>query len=122
MRRDPTARVHLVAHSHGGNVVPKAVEHYQQITRVARGLSLLTTPDFAPTAARDGTGGPRRDQADGHLGRVVFLGTPFLRKQWVDPVKPLSVSARGVVRVLCSLPIVLIEAYVIAMIAYAGFE
>lgn len=52
-QRDPTARVHLVAHSHGGNVVLSALDRCL-----------------------------RNTDARSHLGRLVFLGTPFLRRRW----------------------------------------
>ena len=48
---DRQARIHLIGHSHGGNVILKALE-------LDRGVSV------------------------DHLGRLVFLGTPFFHKRW----------------------------------------
>lgn len=146
--RDPKARVHFIAHSHGGNVLLKAVELYHrhllsQGARIFTHLQeALDRGDSAETAAEDAI---RREfpeltetlpqpwvdnlaefcrgnlvkrssakrlfrlmqpeytgmllfQKDwaswsqaNRLGRIVFLGTPFFRKQW-------SVSRHAIVR------------------------
>lgn len=111
--RDPTARIHLVAHSHGGNVVLKAIEHYHQAIRTAPRLSLLPLPGMPPPEEP----GPPDDR----LGRVVFLGTPFLRKQWVAPYSFLGDSSNRSVRVLLVLPGVLFRAYLVGLIAMGVF-
>jgi len=54
--RDPTARIHLVAHSHGGNVVLKAIELYD-LYLVAQGQALVS--HLQATRVRSPDGGPR---------------------------------------------------------------
>ncbi|MCH9004759.1 MAG: hypothetical protein IH838_05645 [Proteobacteria bacterium] len=147
---DPTARVHLVAHSHGGNIVLKAIELYQhhlrgQGSRIFRRLQKAIDRGDQAEAAVANTlrqefpeiSGPlpqawldllaefyqrglekrpahsrvyRQLQPDhtrmlcfqkfwadwseaNRLGRVVFLGTPFYRKQWLA-------SPRAFVRII----------------------
>lgn len=66
IQRDPTARIHLIAHSHGGNVVLQALDDYFK--------SL-----FDPKTHRV------EDQnkiEDHKIGRLVFLGTPFYYRRW----------------------------------------
>lgn len=163
IRSDPDARIHLIGHSHGGNVILKAVDQY--ITRqkafarrLARDLSkaagqvdataddvvrlaLTGAPEMALSAGRtadlravaqslveqrSSTNGRdysrerwpwssrprhlifgringdfvRQRELDreielrlmfsptwNHLGRLVFLGTPFYHKRWIRPNK-----------------------------------
>lgn len=98
----PTARVHLVAHSHGGNVVLKAVELYQEhladevpdppqvssptdIGSLGQWLKRSFSASQRKKAAQE-KAEMRLRQMTSHksnrLGRIVFLGTPFFRKQW----------------------------------------
>jgi len=58
-RENPGARIHLVGHSHGGNVVLEAVRAF---------IALHTEHGKIPRT----------------LGRVVFLGTPFYHKFWPE--------------------------------------
>jgi hypothetical protein len=59
-QESPAARIHLVGHSHGGNVILEAVREF---------IALHA----------------ERRQVTKTLGRVVFLGTPFYHKFW--PIK-----------------------------------
>lgn len=59
---DPEARLHVVAHSHGGNVLLKCLE----------GLRTGTEGEVSPAAQR--------------LGKLVFLGAPFYRRIWLRKV------------------------------------
>src|SRR5690606_3172063 len=97
---DPTARVHLVAHSHGGNVVlqalsrlkqrrlfaywasdlskrrDKAMKRYRKQYRRS-GMSSLEALGAALDKVGDEEGSfDPSDKAMG-FGRLVFLGTPF---------------------------------------------
>ena len=88
----PHARIHVIAHSHGGNVLLQAIERLlepipdnylewrfgealrwrlREWPRLSRWLRLRHTT--APLTA---------SSTVSHLGRLVFLGTPFLRKEW----------------------------------------
>jgi hypothetical protein len=124
---DPTARIHFIAHSHGGNVLLKALELYRaklesdgeklasamrfdqekydpprEPDRQQLGAELAKHfPDWSE-AHRDEIQGVltndlskltyRRlfyvwgwfssDPRSHRIGRLVFLGTPFLRKRW----------------------------------------
>ncbi len=118
VKRDPTARVHLVAHSHGGNVVLKAIEHYQEFIQRPPRFRIIPSPDINPSAMAIVQDSPSSDR----LGRVVFLGTPFLRKQWIDPYNFFGdFSDRGH-RVLAALPYVLLMAYIIGLFADGLFQ
>lgn len=59
---DPDAVIHVVAHSHGGNVLLKAIERISN-----------ESTDGAPPLL-------------GRLGKMVFLGTPFYRRRWKSSV------------------------------------
>ena len=61
--------------------------------------------------------GPPEDR----IGRVVFLGTPFLRKQWVAPYSFFVDSSNRIVRVFAVLPSVLFNAYLVGLIAMGVF-
>jgi hypothetical protein len=56
-RENPSARIHLVGHSHGGNVILGAIRSF---------ITLHVEKGRVPRT----------------LGRVVFLGTPFYQKLW----------------------------------------
>jgi hypothetical protein len=92
VEKDPRARIHVVAHSHGGNVLLQAIERllepapedrrewtfgeafrwrFRAWPRLLQGLCFVQTT----VRAKD-------SDTVSHLGRLVFLGTPFLRKQW----------------------------------------
>ena len=157
-RRDQSARIHLVAHSHGGNVALKAIELYHEYLsglatclfkslerqvengvddpiraaldqiRHYRGIDpSMPSPRAWEGLLREPLDGLRSGRADwslrylffgsfmglgeplvaeraflrdwctsdrtNRLGSVVFLGTPFLRKQWL-------VSRQAMLRVL----------------------
>ena len=134
--KDPHARIHVVAHSHGGNVLLRAVEilldpspeSRREITmgalwqwyfrrypwllrrfRVDRDDPIVTS--FKEEAFREGAA---------HLGRLVFLGTPFVRKQWTPPA---SFGKRLLRRLVGNLPGALtgaaVTAYAMAIVASA---
>src|SRR5688572_28963541 len=89
----PRPCVHVVAHSHGGNVLLKAIELYykqlweralpeaQQIEGFARWLKDRSNRrrDVPPDLQKFMR---ERLERDSVLGRIVFLGTPFLEKHW----------------------------------------
>ena len=54
INQNKNARIHAIAHSHGGNVLLQAIDIYKQ-----------------------------KHDENKHLGNFVFLGTPFYRKQWI---------------------------------------
>ena len=72
-RRDPSAVIHLVAHSHGGNAVLHALELYFE--------DLKRQLDPYAHALRGGLYA-EHFRSQNRIGRLVFLGTPFLRKTW----------------------------------------
>lgn len=96
---DPNARIHLIGHSHGCNVILKCVEQYLARVREAReALSLV--PRRAPSPGErwlrifkqsfqrhirnpDLTG--LSSDATIRLGRIVFLGPVFFKKHWFEP-------------------------------------
>lgn len=106
---DPQARIHLIGHSHGGNVILKALEMYgAQMTLNEKSyraskeeLDLAAIEDrkvevvpaqlkvnqrFDEVKQRLGEAWGERPLADApelhRVGRVVFLGTPFFYKRW----------------------------------------
>jgi hypothetical protein len=96
VKKDPEARIHFIAHSHGGNVVLKALECYllhlrKEAERAFRDLSKskgrlerfkLDLFDEARDAFRHHW---LNDPNKNHIGQMVFLGTPFFYKEWEFP-------------------------------------
>jgi len=107
--KDPQARIHLVGHSHGGNVVLKALEAYGRIlTNYEAGFA--NWKEERKKAANQGQAAKKDDELDNiyarfeavagmlspdwgerpladspelhRIGRVVTLGTPFFLKRW----------------------------------------
>ena len=77
---DPRCRIHLVAHSHGGNVVLAGLDSYLGWMRHLAGRQVEGRGADAGLAAW-----ARGLDADFHrLGRLVFLGTPFYYKCWLE--------------------------------------
>ena len=77
---DPQARIHIIAHSHGGNVALAAIGDV-----VARSESPGTVASGSDTVGAD----PQRPGTlDHRLGRVVLLGTPFYVKRWARTLTP----------------------------------
>ena len=62
----PDYSIHLIAHSHGGNVVLKVLDKYFR--------AFLNTKDTQLKQSLS--------PEDHHIGRIVFLGTPFYRRYW----------------------------------------
>jgi hypothetical protein len=101
---DRDARIHVVAHSHGGNVLLRAIEILLDPFPESR--REITMRDLWRGYLRDYPWLLRRFKLEGadpvvtasedaifrngaqHLGRLVFLGTPFVRKQWTPPSSP----------------------------------
>lgn len=76
---DPQCRIHLVAHSHGGNVALAGLHSYLGWMRHLAGGELRGRGAEAGLAAwRKGL-----DPEFHRLGRLVFLGTPFYAKCWL---------------------------------------
>jgi hypothetical protein len=86
-RHDPSAVIHLVAHSHGGNVVLHALQlYFEELTR-----------QVAPEPGRWWDAEHQEDfQRRNRIGRIVFLGTPFLRKTWTKPPRVLTALSKAV--------------------------
>ncbi|GAQ81092.1 hypothetical protein KFL_000700290 [Klebsormidium nitens] len=172
--RDPSARIHLIAHSHGGNVALKAIEQYvqkleprsaeedwpdavrerfrmahqAQADEIARWRKVEGVPWFGRVVpflvVRRGRKGEVNAQelypwgyhryvdallhlgrrrkmlylsnrrmtspVSNALGKAVFLGTPFYRKQWTTWAIP---------RILLSFLISLVLGFVITVMAVA---
>lgn len=136
IKSDRNARIHVVAHSHGGNVLLRAVEilldpspesrrevtmravwrwYFRGYPRLLR-LFRLDRDDSIVTAIKDDA---FRSGA-AHLGRVVFLGTPFVRKQWTPST---SLTKRLLQRLFGNLPGAVtgsvVTSYTMAIIASA---
>lgn len=168
-RHSPKVRLHLVAHSHGGNVLLKAIELYRRrLIHETRSLfrdvclkakkkpspaekealikdvlsaefgpdrrnwpevcrrameDVLFNEDFQNVLLRNPVRRGRRFAMDfrpfrqhfvekwvnpavHRLGQVVFMGTPFLRKQWLRPKKRIWRLAQDVYRALPLLPFI----------------
>jgi hypothetical protein len=75
---DPRCRIHLVAHSHGGNVVLAALDSYLGWMRHLAGAE----PEEAAVSGEDAWA-RGLDPEFHRLGRLVFLGTPFYFKCWL---------------------------------------
>ncbi len=100
MAEDRSARVHLIAHSHGGNVVLTALNLYlHDIVNAACGWYWGGGPRIEPrreaqleeamerhetrsVANQEALHALLSDPAINQVGRLVFLGTPFYGKQW----------------------------------------
>ena len=83
---DPRCRIHLVAHSHGGNVVLAGLHSYLGWMRHLAGSEVQGQGADAGLAAwRRGL-----DPEFNRLGRLVFLGTPFYAKCWLGGASWLS--------------------------------
>ena len=78
---DPQALIHVVAHSHGGNVLLKTIEQLNS-----------EQPDGSA-------------RLESRLGRLVFLGTPFYRRCWKRHIAWLEtiVSSAAIALVLALL-------------------
>jgi hypothetical protein len=79
---DRTARIHLIGHSHGGNVILGAIEYY--LFAPARKLR-SELPDYLqkihlPKVSERGEGNSHifARSKKNRLGRIVLMGTPFL--------------------------------------------
>jgi hypothetical protein len=100
MAQDRSARVHLIAHSHGGNVVLQALELYMtDIVNAACGWywgvevrmdeeRRSQIDEVMEEYATRGMGWREAltvllaDEGINQIGKVVFLGTPFYGKSW----------------------------------------
>jgi hypothetical protein len=139
-RQDPTARIHFVAHSHGGNVVLAALERYlvslqetgriifSSIARhkhmakrltssqdfVVAGMMAVLPPALAKARRHSNTISGYLSDSDeltfatvnrdpfirrwltsedtNRIGKLVFLGTPFLWKYWIPHFPPTAGS------------------------------
>ncbi|MBK9948284.1 MAG: hypothetical protein IPP12_14000 [Nitrospira sp.] len=139
-RQHPNARVHLVAHSHGGNITLKAIElyleslsarveniyssirdkfEYQSLEQAVEGALIEEVPELAQSLLHPIVEVLRKSAHQiekssriylpleppehfwigfrelNRLGRIVFLGTPFMRKQrttWKNPQMRFFVS------------------------------
>jgi hypothetical protein len=79
VRRDPSARIHLVAHSHGGNVALKAIELYYEslLYRASR----LSTALQSILMAGEGNGGDPIDEAFHRAFPNATTGPPEALKE-----------------------------------------
>jgi hypothetical protein len=80
VRRDPRARIHLVAHSHGGNVVLKAIELYYD-TLLYRAFRLSTALQQSILMAGEGEGGDPIDEAFHRAFPNATTGPPEALKE-----------------------------------------
>jgi pimeloyl-ACP methyl ester carboxylesterase len=93
-QRDPSAVIHLVAHSHGGNVVLHAIQlYFEDITRKLDPYAHVLTSGIYEEHFR----------SRNRIGRLVFLGTPFLRKSWIKPPRIPAALSQAIVGFLVAL-------------------
>ena len=101
LEKDPELRIHIVAHSHGGNVALKAIELYYDY--LIENVPSVATDEVEKRSGFIFDGDHRRarmaaklaeerlrcimSSESNRLGKVVFLGTPFYRKHWIGPQK-----------------------------------
>jgi hypothetical protein len=140
-KADPSARIYLVAHSHGGNVVLRALQHYTY--RMAIGNLRYSDSLSYPGMIGERTmqvmtllaGGKseafwRRmsSKKTNRIERVVFLGTPFIEKQWQNlsssPSRILNLGWNATLDVLAAATIAypLIVAYWLASAAHGSLR
>ncbi|GJP60213.1 hypothetical protein CLOP_g17424 [Closterium sp. NIES-67] len=80
-RSDPSARIHVISHSHGGNVLLKATELYMK-KLPTESLSSLHPAIRKRFWAAHRRGFDMVKPLSNALGSLVFLGTPFYVKKW----------------------------------------
>ena len=83
---DPCCRIHLVAHSHGGNVVLAGLHSYLGWMRHLAGRE----GEGRGGGASEAAWAKGLDPEFHRLGRLVFLGTPFYYKCWLKGASWLS--------------------------------
>jgi len=104
-KKKPNAKIHLIAHSHGGNVVLKALSEYleesirevdythslqKQLKRIpGYQLKFLQKYNLAITTNKLQSGVDKAEQQLKqrlaiNIGKIIFLGTPFFSKEWHD--------------------------------------
>lgn len=69
-RQDPRARIHLIGHSHGGNVIIKALEQY------GKALTAFETADTQAEKKRAETASVKAAEAEGDAAAVAAGGLP----------------------------------------------
>lgn len=159
--QDPAARIHIVGHSHGGNVMLAAIQlqNQSELRRIREFLYDLTArtdasssskkllDELPPTEASQVKGFvakykhlPKhkllwnirtflKDEAAlvqvllatrcfNRVGRLVFVGTPFLRKRWLDAGGILTRVATRPLRNLLAIPMLIFSSYFLVL-AYA---
>ena len=85
VKKNSNARIHFIAHSHGGNVLLKTLEKYYTNLIIEAKKDINKTEDFkSKTISDDDLVKWSTSPENNHIGKIVFLGTPFLRKQWYE--------------------------------------